>query len=415
MKGRSRVVKCLGYTGILLMLMALVAVPVLADTVKPSFSNPVRCDHPELPEMPGMPGVYATLAMVFKLEVTRDDGTVETFWAYCEDLGTPFGGEGLGEKPDEIDPKALWILHHYYPVTDMPAGLETKDKAAAVQLAIWHFTSGFDFMDDGDGTPAHVFAAAREIVAAANASGWESLPATLTLDPASAINFVGADHQVTATVLDEAGNPMAGVLVEFTVSGANSAGPAQIVTGADGTAAFTYSGANGGQDVISAAVAYDAPSGLKWGGYDPKGNLLQDLIAASYETRHLSATATKLWEERVGGQGCTPGYWKQKQHFDSWPEKYDPDTSNFAAVFGVNVTKDNNVSLLKALGTGGGGEKALLRHATAALLNASKSGLRYYYSEDEVISIVQEAYRTGNFEQAKNLFERQNEAGCPLN
>ena len=37
-----------------------------------------------------------------------------------------------------------------------------------------------------------------------------------------------------------------------------------------------------------------------------------------------------------GGEGCTPGFWKQEQHFDSWVG-FAP-TDSFDAVFGVDVT-----------------------------------------------------------------------------
>jgi hypothetical protein len=113
-----------------------------------------------------------------------------------------------------------------------------------------------------------------------------------------------------------------------------------------------------------------------------------------------------------GGEGCTPGYWKQRQHFDSWTNPpYDPHASYFDDVFGVGPHK----SLLGALKTGGGGEKALGRHATAALLNAASAGVGYAYTEAEVIAMVQGAYASGDFEGVKNLFEIENEAGCPLN
>ncbi len=115
---------------------------------------------------------------------------------------------------------------------------------------------------------------------------------------------------------------------------------------------------------------------------------------------------------RAGGKGCTPGYWKQSHHFDSWVG-YSPSDS-FEAVFGVNVTY-GNPTLLDALRRGGGGEKALGRHAVAALLNASNSGVPYLYSVAQVIAIVQNAYATGDFEGAKALLEAQNELGCPLN
>jgi len=113
-----------------------------------------------------------------------------------------------------------------------------------------------------------------------------------------------------------------------------------------------------------------------------------------------------------GGEGCTPGYWKQSQHFDSWvTPPYYPNSTYFDELFGVGP----NVTLLEALGTGGGGAKALGRHAVAALLNAAaNSGVSYYYSTADVIQMVQDAYATGDFEGIKDLFEYENELGCPL-
>ncbi len=123
--------------------------------------------------------------------------------------------------------------------------------------------------------------------------------------------------------------------------------------------------------------------------------------------------------ENGGGEGCTPGYWKQSQHFDSWVNPpYDPETSLFDAAFGVDCTDwaCEGKTLLEVLKTGGGGEKALGRHAVAALLNtAAGSGVSYEYSVGQVIAKVQEAYSTGNFEVIKDLFAGQNELGCPLN
>lgn len=112
-----------------------------------------------------------------------------------------------------------------------------------------------------------------------------------------------------------------------------------------------------------------------------------------------------------GGQGCTPGYWKQSHHFDSWVN-YNP-TDDYEVVFGVDASFNKN--LVGALSQGGGGEKALGRHAVAALLNAANPNVSYAYTSADVIAMVQSAYATGNFEGIKNLFEAQNETGCPLN
>ena len=122
-----------------------------------------------------------------------------------------------------------------------------------------------------------------------------------------------------------------------------------------------------------------------------------------------------------GGEGCTPGYWKQPQHLDSWVG-YSP-TDSFEAVFGVDVTltvggqQVTNPTLLQALEAQGGGVNALARHAVAALLNSSNGGVDSNYTTAQVIAIVQEGIAPGGLtiEQAKNLLAAANEQGCPLN
>lgn len=103
-------------------------------------------------------------------------------------------------------------------------------------------------------------------------------------------------------------------------------------------------------------------------------------------------------------QGLTPGYWKQPQHFDAWVT-YSP-TSNFLEVFGVGP----DASLLEVLWTGGGEWNALNRHAVAALLNSTVPGTDFYLTS-EVISGVQWAYSTGNWEYVKDILVTANESG----
>jgi hypothetical protein len=113
-------------------------------------------------------------------------------------------------------------------------------------------------------------------------------------------------------------------------------------------------------------------------------------------------------EEEEGDEGCTPGYWKQEHHFDSWVG-YAP-TDMYDVVFGVGPS----ITLLAALESKGGGESAFLRHSVAALLNASSS-VAYGMSTAEVIALVQDTYASGEFEDAKNTLEELNERYCPLN
>ena len=142
---------------------------------------------------------------------------------------------------------------------------------------------------------------------------------------------------------------------------------------------------------------------------DSDGNEITHQAAVTLAAGEDNKTIDFGFFARGGGQGCTPGYWKQKQHFDSWV-KYQP-TDSFAAIFGVPY----NLTLLQALEQGGGGKEALGRHAVAALLNAAVNGVSYYYIEREIIAMVQQAWATGDYETPKNLLATENERGCPLN
>lgn len=112
----------------------------------------------------------------------------------------------------------------------------------------------------------------------------------------------------------------------------------------------------------------------------------------------------------TGGEGLTPGYWKQSQHFSDWVGY--TQTQSYNTVFGVN--NPDNPTLLGALQAGGGGYIALGRHSVAALLNASNPNISYAYTTAQIIAMVQNAYATGDFETAKNLLAAENEKGADL-
>jgi hypothetical protein len=100
-----------------------------------------------------------------------------------------------------------------------------------------------------------------------------------------------------------------------------------------------------------------------------------------------------------GGEGCTPGYWRQEHHFDSWVATgFDPDQTVLSAFGAVDPSVDD-LALKDAVRLRGGGLNALMRHAVAALLN---------------IAAVQAAVSSGEIEATKDDFEAENEEGCPL-
>ncbi|MDZ4865542.1 MAG: SdrD B-like domain-containing protein [Gemmatimonadota bacterium] len=117
----------------------------------------------------------------------------------------------------------------------------------------------------------------------------------------------------------------------------------------------------------------------------------------------------------VGGEGCTPGYWKQSQHFNNWTAPYTPSTQ-FSAVF-ENAYPGK--TLLQVLNNNGNttGLDALGRHTVAALLDAASSGVNYDLTVAQVISQFNAVYpgtKTAYIAQ-KDIFEAYNQQGCPLN
>jgi len=128
--------------------------------------------------------------------------------------------------------------------------------------------------------------------------------------------------------------------------------------------------------------------------------------------------------EPPNNEGCTPGFWKQSQHFKFW--KTYKTTDKFAYTFGITGAKadlkikvDNmdvmlkDATLLQALKAQGGGLNALARHAVAALLNAA-SGANYAFTVDEVKLMVKNAINSGSYEITKNTLAEENERGCPF-
>ena len=76
----------------------------------------------------------------------------------------------------------------------------------------------------------------------------------IVLSPASATNFLGTEHTVTAKVQDYDGNPVVGRTVDFAIlSGPHSGTTGSATTDSDGLALFTYTGTAKGTDVIIAS------------------------------------------------------------------------------------------------------------------------------------------------------------------
>jgi cysteine-rich repeat protein len=119
--------------------------------------------------------------------------------------------------------------------------------------------------------------------------------------------------------------------------------------------------------------------------------------------------------ENLGGEGCTPGYWKQSQHFDSWTSPFTPSTL-FSDVF-ENAFPGKTLLQVLQKKDGSTGLDVLGRHTVAALLNAASPGVSSDLSVAAVINSFNAVFpgTKKEYEALKNIFEDFNEQGCPLN
>lgn len=123
--------------------------------------------------------------------------------------------------------------------------------------------------------------------------------------------------------------------------------------------------------------------------------------------------------QETGFEGCTLGYWKVKQHHDSWPAPYNTG-SNLQVSFGPHAF---NASFLTALNYKGGpgidgGKRILLKQAVAALLSATSPNVDYPISAATVTSQVAAALASNDREVMLSLsttLDAYNNQGCPLN
>ena len=124
----------------------------------------------------------------------------------------------------------------------------------------------------------------------------------------------------------------------------------------------------------------------------------------------------------TGTQGCTPGYWKQTQHFDSW-KVYSP-SQLVSSVFTVpaQLSGLGSVTLLQALSFQGGpgvngAAQILLRAAVSALLN-STANIGYPLTTAQVINQVNAALATldrATILALATTLDTDNNLVCPLN
>jgi len=136
----------------------------------------------------------------------------------------------------------------------------------------------------------------------------------------------------------------------------------------------------------------------------------------------LGALPATLISPVAATEGCTLGYWKVSQHFDSWPAVVGTPSTlmHDVTAAGGSVQLDDafpGMTLLQVLWQGGGGLKALGRDTVAALLNGGSTGVNFNFSRAKTIGLFNTAYESADpmlIEWTKNALSAMNESGCPI-
>jgi hypothetical protein len=126
------------------------------------------------------------------------------------------------------------------------------------------------------------------------------------------------------------------------------------------------------------------------------------------------------------GEGLTPGFWKNNvEEWDAvaWPRTsdgtliYSPDDTLSSVFDGLDAYGLADTTLVEALDLNGGGVSALMRHAVAALLNATHSAVAYPMTSSEVVSATNQVLASGSKKEItdlKTLFDTYNNYDADL-
>ncbi|HET7035921.1 MAG TPA: Ig-like domain-containing protein [Thermomicrobiaceae bacterium] len=136
-----------------------------------------------------------------------------------------------------------------------------------------------------------------------------SVAESVGISPETVTVAAGAPQAFSATVVDIHGDPMAGVVVTFTVAGANSAGGA-VATDSNGVATFSYSGSASGSDSVTAFVDLNGNGRADSGEPSTKAAVTRasaTLTLAASGARAVTGTAIQITATLSTGGGSLAG------------------------------------------------------------------------------------------------------------
>lgn len=210
---------------------------------------------------------------------------------YCIDLGHALANNqdywDEGYTPSEI----TYILNNYFPYKNGYAGqLALTKEAAAIQLAIWHFSDGVNA--NSISNDADVKARALAIIADANANHNNVKPLeTLLIAPSTASYSQGSPASFHVFAFDLDGNPIANATIQLTTN-LGTLSNATVITDANGNAGPVTLNHNGiGTATVRAQADVVIPHGTRYV-HKASPNDKQKLVLATpaFDTKEVTAT-----------------------------------------------------------------------------------------------------------------------------
>ncbi len=191
-----------------------------------------------------------------------------------------------------------YILNNYFPYksyTYAGALSSVNEEAAAVQVAIWHFSDG---VDANTVDVANIKTRALEIINDANTNAGNTItPATLILTPPSQSLANGAQATMTVGAYDINGNPVPNLNVTLTTN-SGTLSTASVTTDTNGTASFTLDQGSENSATVTAEAEVIIPHGTEYIYVaNPSGK--QKLVLATPTKALGNSEATVSWNQEA--------------------------------------------------------------------------------------------------------------------
>jgi len=224
------------------------------------------------------------------------DGVSTKF--YCIDLQHELQFNKNYTDDGSTNSEITYILNNYFPYNHYPytgSLSSVQEEAAAVQVAIWHFSDGVD-ANTVDVT--NIKTRALEIINDANTNAGNTItPATLILTPPSQSVANGAQVTMTVGAYDINGNPVSNLNVTLTTN-SGTLNTASVTTGTNGTASFTLDQGSGNSATVTAKAEVIIPHGTKYINVaNPTGK--QKLVLATPTKALGNSEADVSWNEEA--------------------------------------------------------------------------------------------------------------------